>query len=160
MSNKVAVSSQHPAQRAPGASSTSTQHSLTWLLVLAGIVALTVLGVIVGMQRPRDLAISSGSVGFDHASVNWNAAERAPDGTAFRWTGDVSTLTFRSARNVLPANRPVTLALNFAPRPNGSPISTVTLRVNGQIVDTWPSNVAHPVDVDVASLLRRDDALT
>src|SRR5215831_11635303 len=83
------------------ASANPAQHALAWLLALAGIVALTLLGIVAAMQRPRDLAISSGSVAFDHAATTWNAAERAPDGTAFRWTSDVSTLTFRAARNVL-----------------------------------------------------------
>ncbi|MDQ6602844.1 MAG: glycosyltransferase family 39 protein [Chloroflexota bacterium] len=116
-------------------------------------------GLVAGMQRAEAMAIASASVAFDHASTDWNAGERAADGTAFRWTGEESTLTFRAARRVLPTNKPLTLTMRFAARPPGAPAATVTLLANGQTLDTWPASVEHPVAVDVAALLRRHDEL-
>jgi len=111
------------------------------------------------MQRPVTMAIAPASAAFDHASTDWNAGERAADGTAFRWTGAESTLNFRAARRILPANRPLTLTMRFSARPPDASVATVTLLANGRTLDTWPSNVEHPVAVDVTSLLRRHDEL-
>ena len=49
--------------------------------------------------------------------------------------------------------------MRFSARPPGAPLTTVTLFANGQTLDTWPSNVEHPVAVDVTSLLRQHDEL-
>jgi hypothetical protein len=128
-------------------------------LVLLGIVALSLIGLVAAMQRSYAIAIPPTSGAFNHASINWNDGEHSADGTAFRWTKDESTLTFRAARRVLPANKPLMLTMRFSGRPPGAPVTTVTLLANGRVLDSWPSNVEHPVAVDVASLLRRHDEL-
>ncbi len=128
-------------------------------VVLLGIVVLSVIGLVAAMQRSYVIAIPPASATFDHASVNWNDGERAKDGTAFRWTKDESTLNFRAARRVLPANTRLMLTMRFSGRPPGAPVTTVTLLANGRVLDSWPSNVEHPVAVDVASLLRQHDEL-
>lgn len=128
-------------------------------LLLAVIIVFALVGLVAAMQRPEVLAIGAASAAFDHASTDWNAGERALDGTAFRWTSTESTLNFRAARRVLPANVPLTLTMRFAGRPPGALPGTVTLLANGRTLDTWPSSVEHPVAVDVTSLLRRHDEL-
>lgn len=128
-------------------------------LLLVGIVVCALVGLVAAMQRPEALAIGPASVAFDHTSTDWNAGERAADGTAFRWTDAESMLNFRAARRILPANTPLTLTMRFAARPPGAPVATVTLLANGKVLDSWPSSVEHPVAVDVASLLRRHDEL-
>ena len=127
--------------------------------LLIGVVVCALIGLIAAMQRPYTMRIAPASAAFDHAATDWNAGERAADGTAFRWTGAESSLTFRAARRILPANRPLTLTMRFAARPAGAPAGTVTLLANGATLDTWPSSVEHPVAVDVAPLLRRHDEL-
>ncbi len=128
-------------------------------LIIAGVVLFAIIGLVAAMQRPVTMTIGAASAAFDHASTGWNAGERAADGTVFRWTSAESTLNFRAARRILPANVPLTLTMRFAARPPGAPIGTVTLVANGKTLDTWPSSVEHPVAVDVASLLRRHDEL-
>ena len=51
------------------------------------------------------------------------------------------------------------LTMRFSGRPPGAPVTTVTLLANGRALDSWPSNVEHPVAVDVAALLRQHDEL-
>ncbi|MHB8648475.1 MAG: ArnT family glycosyltransferase, partial [Thermomicrobiales bacterium] len=128
-------------------------------LFLIGVVAFALVGVVAAMQRPDTMAIAPASAAFDHASVDWNAGERAADSTAFRWTGAESTLTFRAARRVMPANKPLILTMRFSARPSSAPAATVTLLANGTTLDTWASSVEHPVAVDVTALLRRHDEL-
>ncbi len=127
--------------------------------ILVGIMIFALVGLVAAMQRPDVMAIGPASTAFDHASTAWNAGERAADGTAFRWTSAESTLNFRAARRVLPANAPLTLTMRFAARPPGALPGTVTLLANGQTLDTWPSSVEHPVALDVTSLLRWHDEL-
>lgn len=131
----------------------------TAALALLGVVVLALVGLMAAMQRPVAIAIPPASAMFDHASTDWNAGERTKEGTAFRWTGQESTLNFRAARRVLPVNKRLMLTMRFSGRPLGTPVTTVTLLANGQVLDTWPSNVEHPVAVDVGALLRRHDEL-
>ena len=49
--------------------------------------------------------------------------------------------------------------MRFSGRPPGAPVTTITLITNGKTLDTWPSNVEHPVAVDVTNLLRTHDEL-
>ncbi|MDQ2785382.1 MAG: glycosyltransferase family 39 protein, partial [Chloroflexota bacterium] len=128
-------------------------------VILVGITIFALVGLVAAMQRPAVMAIGPASAVFDHASTDWNAGERAADGTVFRWTSAESTLNFRAARRVLPANGPLMLTMRFAARPPGALPGTVTLLANGRTLDTWPSSVEHPVAVDVAPLLRRHDEL-
>ena len=51
------------------------------------------------------------------------------------------------------------LTMLFSGRPPGTPVTTITLLANGRTLDSWPSNVEHPVALDVTSLLRRHDEL-
>lgn len=146
--------------RRSGASDNAHGPRTLWRIAQpALLVAVLLIGVVAAMQRPRALALAPESAAFAYAATGWNEAERAADGAAFRWTSDEATLTFRAARRVLPANRVVTLTMAFAPRPAGSPVRTVTLLVNGRVVDAWPSDIAHPVAVDVSAFLRQADAL-
>jgi len=145
---------QHPSLTRKGG-----QEARTASLLLLSVVVFVLVGLAAAMQRPVTMAIGPASAAFDHASTDWNAGERAADGTAFRWTSAESTLNVRAARRVLPANAPLTLTMRFAARPPGAPQGTVTLLANGRTLDTWPSSVEHPVVVDVASLLRRHDEL-
>ncbi|MGI8854988.1 MAG: ArnT family glycosyltransferase [Thermomicrobiales bacterium] len=131
----------------------------TAAIVLLGIVMLSLIGTVAAMQRSYVIAMPPASATFDHASVNWNDGERAKDGTTFRWTKDESTLNFRAARRALPANTRLMLMMRFSGRPPGTPVTTVTLLANGHVLDSWPSNVEHPVAVDVSSLLRQHDEL-
>jgi hypothetical protein len=128
-------------------------------MLLLGTIMLALVGLVAAMQRPVAMGVSSASVMFDHASTDWNAGERTKDGTAFRWTGRESALNFRAARRILPVNKQLTLTMRFAARPAGAPVTTVTLLANGQMLDTWSSNVEHPVAVAVGALLRRHDEL-
>ena len=128
-------------------------------LLLAGIVALALIGLVAAMQRPFALSLSPASTVFDHASTDWNASERTTDGMAFRWTTEESSLNFRAARRILPANKRLILTMRFAARPTGAPVTTVTLLANGTMVDAWSSNVEHPVRIDVTALLRQHDEL-
>lgn len=127
--------------------------------LLFGSVMLALIGFVAAMQRPVAMVIPAASAMFDHASLDWNAGERTKDGTAFRWTGQESTLNFRAARRVLPVNRPLLLTMRFSARPASTPVTAVTLLANGQTLDSWPSNVEHPAAVDVGALLRRHDEL-
>jgi hypothetical protein len=128
-------------------------------VALLGIVLLSLVGVVAAMQRSYVIAIPPTSGAFNHASVGWDDGERSSDGTTFRWTKDESTLNFRAARRVLPANKRLMLTMLFSGRPPGAPVTTVTLLANGHVLDSWPSNVEHPVAVDVAPLLRQHDEL-
>jgi 4-amino-4-deoxy-L-arabinose transferase-like glycosyltransferase len=128
-------------------------------LMLLGIVVPSLIGLVAAMQRSYVIAIPPASGAFSHASINWNDGERSNDGTTFRWTKDESTLNFRAARRVLPANKRLMLTMRFSGRPPGAPVTMVTLLANGRTLDSWPSNVEHPVAVDVAPLLRQHDEL-
>ena len=127
--------------------------------LILGVVLLALLGLVGAMQRAQPIALAPVGTAFDHASVGWNSGERTKESTAFRWTGAESTLTFRAARRVLPAHRRLILTMRFSGRPPGTSVTTITLLANGVTLDTWPSNVEHPVAADITALLQRHDEL-
>ena len=127
--------------------------------LVLGVVLLALAGLVGAMQRAQPIALAPVGAAFDHASVGWNSGERTKESTAFRWTGAESTLTFRAARRVLPAHRRLILTMRFSGRPPGTPVTTITLLANGVTLDTWPSNVEHPVAADITALLQRHDEL-
>ena len=49
----------------------------TAALLVLGIVVLALVGLVAAMQRPITMAIPPASATFDHASIDWNAGERA-----------------------------------------------------------------------------------
>jgi 4-amino-4-deoxy-L-arabinose transferase-like glycosyltransferase len=127
--------------------------------LILGVALLALVGLVGAMQRAQPIALAPVGATFDHASVGWNSGERTKEGAAFRWTGAESTLTFRAARRALPAHRRLILTMRFSGRPPGTPVTTITLLANGVALDTWPSNVEHPVAADVTPLLQRHDEL-
>jgi len=130
------------------------------VLLVLGSILLVYLTLIGAIQRPYAMRLVPTESAFNHVGIGWNVGERATDGTAFRWSTGTATMQFRAAQRTLPANHPLILTMIIAARPPDAPVTTVTLLANGHVVDAWPSNVRHPVSLDVAPALRGQDDLT
>jgi len=149
--------------RSPGLAATSPLATATTAYrraasLIAGGATLTLLLVTAALQRPQAIVLPLADGPFNHASTGWNAVERTPDGSNFRWSGAESVVRLRAAPLALPANRPLMLTMTFGARPASAP-GMVELTANGVVIDRWAATTTHPVTLNAASLLHRGDDL-